>query len=158
MRKLKSTTKAPIINTTSISTQDFIQGRKGSYRVIVKCRAGFFTIQDVPEFDVTYKGFKPVDLLNRWKKGALLSIQFRADKPAKKAKNDIDPSWLTVFAKKGKNIVTMDEEIMRELKVGDINQIWTNTNLYSQHQYAAVNSSNWDSYAFQMNTKKSKKK
>jgi hypothetical protein len=37
------------------------------------------------------------------------------------------------------------------MEVGDINQIWTNTNLYDQKQYGMVNAKTWASKAFVMN-------
>lgn len=59
--------------------------------------------------------------------------------------------FLTVFAMKGKKCVLIDEDILKGLTVGTINQYWSETNLYSQMQYSIVNAQNWASKAFMMN-------
>jgi hypothetical protein len=56
----------------------------------------------------------------------------------------------TVYARVGKK-VWIAEEMLREMKVGDINQDLYNTGLYSQYQYKMVNSTTWDSMAYVMN-------
>jgi hypothetical protein len=45
----------------------------------------------------------------------------------------------------------MDRQLFEDMEVGDINQIWTNTNLYDQKQYGMVNAKSWASKAFVMN-------
>jgi len=124
-----------IINTNKINETDFIQGRKGEYRVIVKCQAGFMTISE-------NAGVSVIDTFRGFKKGALQTIQF-------KAKNT--NSWLTVFARKGKKVILMDKELFIDMKVGDINQDWSDTNLYSQTNYAMCKAKTWDDKAFVMN-------
>jgi hypothetical protein len=52
---------------------------------------------------------------------------------------------------KGKKCVLIDEDILKGLTVGTINQYWSETNLYSQMQYSIVNAQNWASKAFIMN-------
>jgi hypothetical protein len=45
----------------------------------------------------------------------------------------------------------VDLSILEGLKVGTINQLWLNTELYSQEQYKVVNAKSWDSKAYVMN-------
>lgn len=124
-----------IINTNNIEAVDFIQNRNGEYRAIIKCRAGFMTICD-------NAGGNVMEVFRAFKKGALQSIQFKADK---------SKSWLTVFARKAKKVVLMDVQMFRSMKVGDINQDWSDTNLYSQTNYALCKAKTWDDKAFMMN-------
>lgn len=124
-----------IINTNKIQETDFIQGRKGEYRAIVKCQAGFMTMAE-------NAGVSAIDTFRGFKKGALQTIQF-------KAKNT--NSWLTVFARKGKKVILMDKELFIDMKVGDINQDWSDTNLYSQTNYAMCKAKTWDDKAFVIN-------
>jgi hypothetical protein len=56
-----------------------------------------------------------------------------------------------VFARTGNKITTIDSDMLAAMKVGHINQDWSNSTLYSQAQYKAVNATNWDSYAFVKN-------
>ncbi len=86
--------------------------------------------------------YGPAQLLSSWKKGSLQTIQFMAEG---------GQHWLTVFARKGKKVVVIDEEILEGLTVGAINSYWIDTNLYSQKQYAYVNAKNWACKAFVMN-------
>ena len=58
--------------------------------------------------------------------------------------------WFTVFARKGKKVVSMDEELFMTMKVGDINQDWSRTNLYSQTNYRIAGANTWDDYAFKI--------
>lgn len=112
---------------------DMISGREGDFRVIVKCAAGFMTVVECREKDI-YSVFRA------YKKGALKTIEFKADDPY--------ASWLTVFAMKGNKVVLADKELLSKITVGDINQTWHNTNLYSQDQYAAVGAKTWVDLAF----------
>jgi len=132
-----------IINTTNISQSDFIQGRKGQFRAIVKVKAGFLTVVDDLGIECKWESGaswkSAIQVFRNFKKGALQTIQFKAEDTG---------TWLTVFARKGNKIVLMDTELFATMEVGDINQIWTNTNLYSQTQYTAVNAKTWASFAF----------
>lgn len=124
-----------VINTNSINQVDFIQGRKGEYRAIVKCRAGWMTTVD-------NAGDSAIDVFRGFDKGALQTIQFKANK---------SNNWLTVFARKGKKVIIMDKQMFMDMKVGDINQDWSDTNLYSQTNYALCKAKTWDDNAFVMN-------
>jgi hypothetical protein len=141
----KSIENMNIVNTLNIHTSNFINGRKGTYRVVIKCPAGFYTIKEIEDFNGvenrrTYES--PAEILSWYKKGALATIEFKA--------NDSN-HFLTVFAMKGKKCVLIDEDILKGLTVGTINQYWSETNLYSQMQYSIVNAQNWASKAFIMN-------
>jgi len=41
--------------------------------------------------------------------------------------------------------------MFQDMEVGDINQNWSNSNLYGQGQYKAVNAKTWASKAFVIN-------
>lgn len=124
-----------IINTNQINEVDFIQGRKGEYRAIVKVRAGFMTVAE-------NAGKSAIDAFRGFKKGALQTIQFKA--------NNTD-HWLTIFARSGKKVQLMDKQLFMDMEVGDINQDWSNTNLYSQTNYAMCKAKTWADKAFVMN-------
>jgi hypothetical protein len=143
---MKKMTQTPeIVNVAKIPTTDFIQGRKGEYRAIVKVRAGFMTTVD--DLGITANWGKQswnaaIDVFRDFKKGALQTIQFKAEG---------SNNWLTVFARSGKNIKLADVALLADLKVGDINQNWSNTTLYNQTQYAAVGSKSWACKAYVKN-------
>ena len=129
-----------IINVVGVNTVDFIKGRKGTFRAVVKCKAGFFTVVDLEGRHET-----GAQVLNSFKKGALQTVEFKAEG---------SKYWVTVFALKGKKVVLIDNEILADLEVGTINCYFLNTNLYSQTQYAAVKATTWASKAFVMNEPK----
>ena len=135
-----------IINKTRISQVNFIQDRPGQFRAIVKVSAGFMTVAN--DLGLTYKceaGLKwkrAIDVFRSFKKGALQTIEFKADE---------SDTWLTVFAKAGTKIKFMDNQLFQDMEVGDVNQNWSNTNLYDQAQYAMVNSKTWASKVFVRN-------
>jgi hypothetical protein len=129
-----------VLNTTNISSVAFIGERKGTYRAIVKVRAGFVSGVDDNTSSPRWKS--AIDVFRSFKKGALQTIEFRPEG---------GDYWLTVFAKKGTKIILMDETMFQDMVVGDINQDWFNTNLYGQGQYTAVNAKTWASKAFVIN-------
>ena len=88
---------------------------------------------------------KAIDVFRNFKKGALQTIEFQAEGST---------HWVTVFAKKGNKIVLMDTQLFLDMKVGDINQDWSNTNLYSQRNYQAAGAKTWADKAFVLNTRK----
>jgi hypothetical protein len=55
-----------------------------------------------------------------------------------------------VFARSGKK-VWVAEEMLADFTVGDINQDLSNTALYNQYQYQAVNAKTWACKAYVMN-------
>jgi hypothetical protein len=116
-----------------LNVVDFIQGRKGTYQAIVKVQAGFMTAYEVGS---------ELPSLNRWKKGALQTLQFQPED---------SKAWLTIFARKGTKIVLADKELLETIEVGTINQLFYNTNLYNQAQYEAVNAKTWADKAFSQN-------
>ena len=132
-----------LINLNRIPTTKFLASyTAGKFRSIVKCRAGFMTIVDARDFE-NERYFKyPEALIADYKKGALQSIQFQPEGTN---------HWLTIFAKKGTKIAIIDEVILANLTVGTINQLWYNTNLYSQLQYNTVKAKTWADKAYVMN-------
>jgi hypothetical protein len=55
-----------------------------------------------------------------------------------------------VYARVGKK-VWIAKDMLSQLEVGDINQSLSDTALYSQEQYKAVNAKSWASKAYVMN-------
>jgi hypothetical protein len=131
-----------IINTLPINPVEFIKGNKGQFRAISKVRAGFLTTVDFRDFENESFSNNPANVLGYFKKGALQTVEFKAEG---------SDYWMTVFARVGKKIKLIDVDILKGLKVGTINSMWFNTELYSSNQYKAVNAKTWDSMAFVMN-------
>lgn len=129
-----------LVNTLDIHTVNQLASeRKGKFRFITKCRAGFMTIVEARDTDNEYYLAHPEALLTAYKKGALQTIEFQPEG---------SQNYFTVFAKKGNRVVIIDKLILAHLTVGTINQYWINTNLYSQSQYAAVGAKTWADRAF----------
>jgi hypothetical protein len=115
---------------------------ESNYRVITKCQAGFMVSSVV-------KAKSPIHAFRQYKPKAIQSIAF-----IKRMKDGSEHDF-PVFARAGKKIWA-SEEFLREVEVGDINQALSNTALYSQIQYSAVNASSWASKAYVMNEEESK--
>jgi len=103
---------------------------KGLFQAIVKTQAGFLTAYEIGS---------ELPSLNRWRKGSLQTIQFRAEGTQ---------GWLTVFARKGTKVIAMDRMIAEQLEVGTVNQLFYNTNLMDQKQYQAVGAKTWADKVF----------
>lgn len=127
----------------SLSRVDFVSDRGGKYRAIVKVKAGFLiTSEDIGIINKWESGAKwksAIDVFRNFHKGALQTIEFQPEGT---------DHWLTVFARVGNKIKLIDNALLAELKIGDINQDWSNTNLYNQNQYQAVGGKTWADYAF----------
>ena len=135
-----------IINVSGVRTVDFIKNRQiTGVRFISKSRAGFMTISEGRDFDLKWYNSNPERLINGFKKGALQTVEVQLDG---------SDYYFTVFARQGKKIHMIDEVILADLTVGTINSLFYNTELYSQHQYNAVNSATWASMAYVMNEPK----
>jgi hypothetical protein len=136
-----------IINSERINQVDFIQDRKGEYQAIVKVQAGFMTTVDDLGIKCKWESGpqwkRAINVFRNFKKGALQTIQFKAEG---------SDNWLTVFARKGNKIVLMDTQLFLDMEVGDINQNWSNSNLYSQTNYRLCNAKTWADKAFVNNT------
>ena len=131
-----NTNMSNIINTTKLNTINVIKGRKGTFRSVVKVKAGFFTIVEA------INPANVMSVFNGFKKGALQTIEFKCEG---------SEIWLTVFALKGKKVMVVDEDILMNVTVGDINSTFLNTELYSQEQYKSVNAKTWADKAYVMN-------
>jgi len=137
-----------IFNSERISQTDFIQDRKGEYQAIVKVQAGFMTTVDDLGIKCKWESGpqwkRAINVFRNFKKGALQTIQFKAEG---------SDNWLTVFARKGNKIILMDTQLFLDMEVGDINQNWSNTNLYSQNNYKLAGAKTWADKAFVNNAK-----
>jgi hypothetical protein len=83
-----------------------------------------------------------MDVFRGFKKGALQTIEFKADG---------SDTFITVFARSGNKIKLMDLEMFQTMTVGDINQDWSSTNLYSQTNYRMAGANTWADKAFVTN-------
>jgi hypothetical protein len=122
-----------INNIKGLTVVDYIGDRKGIFQAIVKVPAGFLSAYEIGS---------ELPSLNRWKKGALQTIQFQPEG---------SKAWLTVFAKKGTKVILLDEKLAEKVEVGTINQLFYNTNLMDHNQYKAVNAKTWADKAFLLN-------
>lgn len=136
-----------IFNSERINQVDFIQGRKGQFRAIVKVQAGFMTVVEDLGIQANWgrqNWNSPMDVFRGFKKGALQTIEFKAEGT---------DTYLTVFARSGNKIKLMDTEMFLAMEVGDINQNWSSTNLYSQNNYRMAGAKTWADKAFVSNHK-----
>jgi hypothetical protein len=146
MNTTENTTENQFSNETGIIMVDFINDRVGEFRAIIKVQAGFMTtigdlgIENNWETGARWKS--ALDVFRGFRKGALQTIEFKARDSR---------CWITVFARKGNKIVVMDRDLFSTLTVGDINQNWTNTTLYSQKNYNNSNAKTWADLAFKLN-------
>lgn len=123
-----------MINTIKdLNIVSMIGDNKGIFQAIVKVPAGFYTAYEIGS---------ELPSLNRWKKGALQTIQFKAEGTN---------HWLTVFARKGTKVVLMDVKIAEQLEVGTVNQLFYNTNLMDQGQYQSMRAKTWADKVFVIN-------
>ena len=120
-------------NIKGLTLVDYIGDNKGTFQVIVKNPAGFMSAYEIGS---------DIPCLGRWKKGALQTIQFKADDTQ---------GWLTVFAKKGTKVMVIDQAIAGQLEVGTVNQLFYNTNLMDQAQYRSVKAETWADKVFVLN-------
>lgn len=136
-----------IFNSERINQVDFINGRTGQYRAVVKVRAGFMTVVDDLGIQCKWSSGaqwkSALSVFKGFKRGALQTIEFKADGT---------DTWLNVFARKGNKIILMDTEMFLTMTVGDINQDWSTTNLYSQANYKMAGAKTWADKAFVSNT------
>jgi hypothetical protein len=110
---------------------------EGKYRVITKCQAGFMVTSVI-------EASSAINALRRYKMKAVQAIARIKDVTA------IGEHDFTVYARAGKK-VWIEENMLAEMTVGDINQDLSNTALYNQHQYQAVNAKTWACKAYVMN-------
>jgi hypothetical protein len=120
-------------NIKGLTVVDHIGQRKGIFQAIVKVPAGFLVTTDLGS---------DLPSLNRWKKGALQTIQFLPEDGAVR---------MTVFAKKGNKVILLDKKIAEDVTVGTVNSLFYNTNLMDHNQYKAVNAKTWADKVFVMN-------
>lgn len=121
-----------------VSPLNLLNEGEGTYRVITKSQVGFMRSSDV-------EAKSAIDAFRRFKPKTIQSIAFISE----------DNFPITVFARAGKKIFA-SECFLSEVTVGDINQDLSNTALYCQDQYKAVNAKTWKCKAYVMNEEESK--
>ena len=130
----------------SLNRTDYINNQEGEYRAIVKVQAGWMTVVDDLGLQENWgkKQWNSArDVFRGFTKGALQSIQFKAD-------NVKGGNWLTVFARSGNKIKLIDNDLLASLEVYDLLQFQNGitamaatSNKYSQYQYQAVGAKTW---------------
>ena len=135
INKLVIAVKNKDLHVTSLN-DPFMCG-EGKYRVITKCQAGFM-ITSVKQ------ARSAMEVFRSYKIKAVHSIA-RVKDIANIGEHDF-----MVYARAGKK-VWIEEDMLAQLTVGDINQDLSNTALYNQHQYQAVNAKIWADKAYIMN-------
>lgn len=128
----------PIIHTMDRLFEHHGQQAQLEFRVVTSNKSGM-CISDFRDFENEKFTKNPSSILNYFNKGALQTVECRP------IGTDY---WVSIFKRKGKKITLVDAQVLRDLKVGTVNQLWYNTNLYNQQQYTLVNSKTWDSYVF----------
>jgi hypothetical protein len=121
----------------NMSRDPFMCG-EGKYRVITKCQAGFM-ITSVKQ------ARSAMEVFRSYKIKAVHSIARVKDIDNVYGEHDF-----MVYARTGKK-VWIEEDMLAQLTVGDINQDLSNTALYNQAQYQAVNAKTWADKAYVMN-------
>ena len=142
---MKKTNQVVVVD-KGINRTDYIQNQKGQYRAIVKVKAGFMTVVDDLGIQAQWgkqQWNKPIEVFRGFKRGALQSIQFRAEGTS---------AWLTVFARTGNKVKVADDELLADMNIGDINQDWSRSNLYNMAQYQLVGAKTWADKAFVKNS------
>ena len=142
---MKKTNQVVVVD-KGINRTDYIQNQKGQYRAIVKVKAGFMTVVDDLGIQANWgkqQWNKPIEVFRGFKRGALQSIQFRAEGTS---------AWLTVFARTGNKVKVADDELLADMNIGDINQDWSRSNLYNIAQYQLVGAKTWADKAFVKNS------
>ena len=142
---MKKTNQVVVVD-KCINRTDYIQNQKGQNRAIVKVKAGFMTVVDDLGIQANWgkqQWNKPIEVFRGFKRGALQSIQFRAEGTS---------AWLTVFARTGNKVKVADDELLADMNIGDINQDWSRSNLYNMAQYQLVGAKTWADKAFVKNS------
>ena len=142
---MKKTNQVVVVD-KGINRTDYIQNQKGQYRAIVKVKAGFMTVVDDLGIQANWgkqQWNRPIEVFRGFKRGALQSIQFRAEGTS---------AWLTVFARTGNKVKVADDELLADMNIGDINQDWSRSNLYNMAQYQLVGAKTWADKAFVKNS------
>ena len=119
---------------------DFMKGRKGEFRFVLKGGNGFSISHASPTMNATFN----MDLemtLALGKKGVVQTVEFKAED---------GEYWLPIFKRKGKKI-QIDRELLNVLTVGTINSLFQNTELYNQTQYKLNGAKTWADLAYGKN-------
>ena len=111
------------------------------FRTVTKNRAGY-GINEYRDFENEKFSKDHSQILSYYMKGVLQTVQCRVIG---------EDYWLTIFKLKGKKVTMIDIKILENLKVGQINDAYYNTDLYNYANYKAVNAKTWADYAYRMN-------
>lgn len=132
----------PVITSMDKALEHHGKDSKFEFRTVTKNRAGY-GINEYRDFE--NEGFTedPSKILSYYMKGVLQTVQCRVIG---------SEYWMTIFKLKGKKVTMIDVKILENLKVGQINDAYYNTDLYNQANYKAVNAKTWADYAYRMNT------
>jgi len=134
--------KEIVLRDLDMMTVDILsQYPTGKFRFISKTKLGM-TCSDARNFDSSRLMKYPEAIISGYKKGALQTVQFCPEG---------SDFYLTIFSRTGKKVKLIDESILAALTVGCINQLYFNTNLYSQDQYKMVHATSWADKAFVVN-------
>ena len=120
---------------------DFMKGRKGEFRFVLKGGNGFSISHASPTMNATFN----MDLemtLCMGKKGVIQTVEFSPE--------DNKGTWFPIFKRKGKKIF-IDRELLNVLTVGTINSLFLNTELYNQTQYKLNGAKTWADLAYGKN-------
>ena len=132
----------PVITSMDKALEHHGKDAQFEFRTVTKNRSGM-GINEYRDFE--NEGFTkdPSQVLSYYMKGVLQTVQCRVIG---------EEYWMTIFKLKGKKVTMIDVKILENLKVGQINDAYYNTDLYNQANYKAVNATSWASYAYRMNT------
>lgn len=132
-----------LINTTGVNIVNHLSTwTSGHFRFVIKNRAGFLTVQDAMKVQDIDFIKRPETLLTLHQKGALQTVEFCPEGAV---------HYSTVFARKGKKVILLDQAIMANLKLGTVSTLFGDTNLNSGPQRVAVNATQYSDLLFRVN-------
>ena len=132
-----------LINTTGANIVDHLSAfTSGHFRFVIKNGAGFSTVQDAMKVQDIDFIKRPETLLTLHQKGALQTVEFCPEGGT---------YYSTVFARKGKRVIVLDQAIMANLKIGTVSTFFGDTNLNTGPQRVAVNATQYSDFLFRMN-------
>ena len=119
---------------------DFMKGREGEFRFVLKGRNGFSISHASPTMNATFNTHLELTL-SMGKKGVIQTVEFNPEGKG---------AWMPIFQRKGKKIF-IDRELLNVLTVGTINELYQNTELYNQDQYKLNGAKTWADLAYGKN-------
>lgn len=132
----------PALHSIDKALAEHGQDAKFEFRTVTKNRSGY-GINEYRDFENEKFTKDPSQVLSYYMKGVLQTVECRVIG---------EKYWMTIFKLKGKKVTMIDVKILENLKVGQINDAYYNTDLYNYANYKAVNAKTWADYAYRMNT------